>query len=90
MFSKRIHGIHRRLPTVLAANPVNYGHAAKLTSAEALAAALYILGFKEEAERLLKPFKWGPVFIALNKQPLEEYCTAENEEAIRKIEESYF
>jgi pre-rRNA-processing protein TSR3 len=90
VFTKRIHGIQRRLPIVLAANPVNYCKAAKLTSAEAMAAALYIVGFKEEAEKLLSPFKWGPVFIALNKQPLEEYSSAENEEAIRIIEESYF
>ncbi len=90
VFSKRIHGVQRKLPTVLAANPVNYGHPAKLTSVEALSAALYIVGFKEEAERILKPFKWGPVFIALNKQPLEEYSSAKNEEDIKIMEESYF
>lgn len=90
VFSKKLRGIQRRLPIILAANPVNYGRAAKLSSAEALAAALYIVGFKEEAERLMMPFKWGPVFIALNKQPLEEYGSAENREDIRMIEESYF
>jgi rRNA small subunit aminocarboxypropyltransferase len=90
VFSRRLHGILRRLPIVLAANPVNYGRAAKLTSVEALAAALYITGFKQEAEKIMKSFKWGPVFLELNKQPLEEYSQVKDREKIRLAEESYF
>ena len=90
VFSMRFKGIHRRLPTLIAANPVNYGHAHKLCSAEALAAALYIANFKEEAEKIMEPFKWGHNFIELNRDPLEEYACVEDRDKIRIVEEAYF
>lgn len=40
------HGIGRRLPAMLAANPTSYAKLGKLSSAEALAGALHILGEK--------------------------------------------
>ena len=69
--------VHRRLPLLLAGNPVNYGRPFLLSSAEALAAALIILGFREEGERLLSVFKWGHSFLELNSGLLEGYsgCT---------------
>jgi pre-rRNA-processing protein TSR3 len=66
----------RRLPLLLAANPVNYGHPFLLSSAEAAAAALYILGRREEAERVLGLFKWGPSFFEINRRFLEAYAAA--------------
>ena len=82
-------GLGRRLPTLLAANPTNYAKPHKLSSAEALAAALYIVGFKKEAIKLLSLFKWGETFVSLNLEPLEAYSLATDREAM-KIAESQF
>lgn len=90
VFSKSYIGRNLSLPTLLAANAVNYGHPNKLSSAEALAAALYITGFKRDAETLMKVFRWGHTFIQLNHQPLEEYSQASKREEITAIERTYF
>ncbi len=57
----------RRLPPLIAANPVNYGKWEKLSSAEALAAALLILDFEELGDLLLSKFSWGWHFKEINK-----------------------
>ena len=62
----------RKLPHLLAANSVNYGKWDKLSSAEALAAALFITGFKNEAEELLSKFSWGKSFWEINKDFLSK------------------
>ena len=49
----------RRLPHLLAANPVNYGRWDRLSSAEAVAAALYIAGFQKEGREMLTNFLTG-------------------------------
>jgi pre-rRNA-processing protein TSR3 len=67
---------HRALPFMLAANPTNFGKAQRLSSAEALAASLYIIGEREQAKRLMSLFKWGPVFLDINRERLEEYASA--------------
>ncbi|MBI2185439.1 MAG: DUF367 family protein [Thaumarchaeota archaeon] len=90
VFSKRFRGVNRKLPTLLAANPVNYGHRSILSSVEALAAALCIGGFWTVGERLLSIFKWGPTFLNLNREPLSDYSAAKNAEEIIRIEAEYF
>ena len=59
--------IGRRLPNAIAANPINYGKTAKLSSAEALAFALNILGLKNQAHKLLNLFSWGESFWNINQ-----------------------
>ena len=68
----------RSLPYLIAANPTYYGRPTTLSTAEALAAALFILGDKEKAKVILSRFKWGPTFLDLNREPLEAYAAAEN------------
>ena len=79
----------RALPYVVAANPINYGKPFKLTTLEAFAAALYILSDIDKAEEILNLYKWGPNFLVLNKEPLEDYRKAENSTEIIKIMEQY-
>jgi len=67
---------HRALPFLVAANPTNFGKAQRLSSAEALAAAAYILGDRERAEHLMSRFKWGPTFVDMNRGRLEAYAEA--------------
>jgi pre-rRNA-processing protein TSR3 len=66
----------RALPYLLAANPVNYGKPFVLSSVEALAAALVILGHDEQAKTILGKFAWGEQFLTLNAVPLGEYSAA--------------
>ncbi len=42
----------------ITANPVNYAKPFRLTTLEAFAASLYILGFKSDAEKILEIYKW--------------------------------
>jgi pre-rRNA-processing protein TSR3 len=59
-------GNYRKLPSLIAANPVNYGKWEKLCSAEALAAALFITNFEEYGNLILSKFSWGIQFKQLN------------------------
>jgi pre-rRNA-processing protein TSR3 len=56
----------RKLPPLIAANPVNYGKWEKLSSVEALAAALFITNFDAYGDLILSKFSWGLEFKALN------------------------
>jgi len=67
-----------RLPLLVAVNPTNYGKLHKLSTAEALASACWILGRQEQAEKLMACFKWGPHFLELNRERLEAYRLADS------------
>jgi pre-rRNA-processing protein TSR3 len=88
-FSKKFNGIKRKLPPLLAGNPVNYAKFNKLTTAEALSASLFILGFKDEALEILDKFKWGHTFYELNHNLLDEYSKLESEDQIDVILKEY-
>jgi len=66
--------IGRALPYLVAANPTNYGKPFMLSSAEAMASALWILDEKDLATNIMSKFKWGPSFLALNNERLESYA----------------
>ena len=85
----RVRGTSRCLPILIAGNPVNFGKPTKLTSAEALAAALYIAGFREEARQLLSIFKWGHTFIEINHERLEDYADAKDSKEVVKLQKRF-
>ena len=80
---------HRALPFLIAANPVNFGHPCALSSAEALAAALWVLGEKEQAELVMSKFGWGKSFIALNRELLDAYASAADSAAVVETQKEY-
>ena len=86
VMQKHVKGTSRCLPILIAGNPVNFGKATKLTTAEALAAALYIAGFKQEAVELLSIFTWGHTFLELNQAMLDNYAKALDSSEIIKIQ----
>jgi pre-rRNA-processing protein TSR3 len=89
IFDRNIPGENRRLPLLLAGNPTSYGIAGRLSTAEALAAALFLTGFRESGEKILSLFKWGPTFLSLNREPLKKYSMARSSD-LSLIEREYF
>lgn len=79
----------RSLPFLVAANPVNWGRPCKLTSAEALAATLYIMGFKEQARATMAKFAWGEELFRVNREPLELYSEAKTSAEVVAIQSEY-
>lgn len=84
-----LQGDHRALPFLVAANPVNYGRPFRLTTVEALAGALVILGERSRAEQLLARFRWGDTFLALNAEPLERYAGCADSSEVVSVQDAY-
>lgn len=82
-------GAQRALPYLLAANPINTYKPIKLSTAEAIAAALYIAGFKDKAEDLMSVFKWGPSFITLNQEPLDAYAECASSTEVVQVQKEF-
>ncbi len=80
-------GAQRSLPYLLAANPTNTYIPVKLSTVEALAAALYILGFKEQADDMLSLFKWGHSFITLNREWLDSYAECSTSSEVVQVQQ---
>ena len=86
VMGKHVKGTSRCLPVLIAGNSVNYGKLTKLTTAEAIAAALYIAGFQKESEELLSIFTWGPTFFQLNGTLLDNYTLAKDSAEIVEMQ----
>jgi pre-rRNA-processing protein TSR3 len=83
---KNLRGTSRCLPYLIAGNPVNFGKPTKLSTVEALAAALYIAGFKEESNQLLSIYNWSHTFMELNNERLEKYAKAKDSTEVVKLQ----
>lgn len=79
----------RALPYLLAANPVKFGQPFTLSTLEALAAALCIVGRRRQAESLLGLYTWGARFLEVNREPLESYAAAQDEPGVRRAQVEY-
>ncbi|MFQ6050361.1 MAG: DUF367 family protein [Candidatus Hydrothermarchaeota archaeon] len=79
----------RGLPYLIPINPVNYGKPTKLSTAEALSAALYILGEKEKARSIMKIFKWGETFFKMNGEMLEAYSKANSSKEVVDLQKEF-
>ena len=89
MFEKKYSGIPRKLPPLLAGNPVNYSKINKLTTVEALASAAFILGNEKLCSDLLAKFNWGHTFLELNENLLQDYQKATSEDDVYSIITEY-
>jgi len=88
-FATKFSGIHRKLPPLFAGNPVNYSKLNKLTTVEAIAATVFILGNKDLSLKLLDKFKWGHTFFELNQNLLEDYSKLKSEDEIIPLLKEY-
>lgn len=82
-------GNPRALPFLIAANPVNYGRPTKLTCAEALAAAVWILGDVELAYSILEPFRWGETFFEINFDRLQAYALCADSTEVIEVQATF-
>lgn len=89
VLSAHVRGTSRCLPILFAGNPTNYAKATKLSTVEAIAGALYIAGFREEAKKLLSIFVWGHTFLELNADLLEAYAGAKDSTEIVEMQSKF-
>ena len=89
VFQKNFIGISRKLPPLLAGNPVNYSKINKLTTVEAIAGAAFMLGDETLSQNLLEKFNWGHTFLELNENLLQDYKKAKSEDEVIEIIRGY-
>jgi len=89
VLSAHVKGTSRCLPILIAGNPTNYAKATKLSTVEAIAGALHIAGFRDEAEKVLSIFVWGHTFLELNHALLENYASAKDSTEIIEMQRSF-
>lgn len=80
---RRMKSKHNRLlPFLVAANPINYGKPYEMSCVEALAAAMFITGYKKEADLYLSKFSWGHAFLELNSEALDMYAACTDSKSV--------
>ena len=89
VFENNFVGVSRKLPPLLAGNPVNYSKINKLTTVEAIAGAAFILGDEQLSQNLLEKFNWGHTFLELNENLLHDYQRSGSDEQVVEIAKSY-
>ena len=82
--------VSKSLPLVLAANEISWGKPGRLSTVEAFAISLWILGKERQAKKILQPFRFGQQFLELNKEPLVAYSSAKNNEELEKLQWDFF
>ena len=86
---QRVANKNRRLPPLFAGNPVNYAKLNKLTTAEAISGALYMMDFRKQARMILEGQKWGHTFFDLNASLLDDYAKLGSVDDLLIILEQY-
>jgi pre-rRNA-processing protein TSR3 len=86
---KRRRPVARALPFLIPVNPVNFGHPGMLSTVEAMAAALIILGRRAAGERLMTIYNWGHNFMKVNEEPLREYEKAKTSLEVVKAQSKF-
>ena len=89
VFQNDFVGVSRKLPPLLAGNPVNYSKINKLTTVEAIAGAAFILDEELLSQKLLEKFNWGHTFLELNENILHDYQKATSDEQVIEIIRGY-
>lgn len=89
---EKVHSLfecRRILPFLIPANPLHFGMPTILSTVEAAAAALWIIGEKERARRILSIYTWGEKFIEMNLELLERYAEAKDSKEVLEIQQEY-
>ncbi|KAJ3663963.1 hypothetical protein Zmor_008176 [Zophobas morio] len=79
----------RLLPFLVAANPINYGRPCQLSCVEAIAATMYITGYKKLAKQYLDKFSWGHSFLELNGGILDRYSNCSDSQSVVAEQNKY-
>ncbi len=82
--------VRRRLPLLIASNAQHYGRVAELNTAEALGAALWLLGEAERGREVFGVFPGGDSFATLNGALLAAYAGCGSADEVRAAEAEFF
>ncbi|KAH7649931.1 hypothetical protein FG379_001775 [Cryptosporidium bovis] len=89
-FHKIHNGNERLLPFLVATNSTHYGRPYELSCAEAISSCLYLLGYENQAKKILGIFKGGLHFFELNNEVFSLYKKrGYNHNSVVEIEGEY-